>query len=109
MTVRKRVPATTTLLKLEDLQQNTVYSRKLAASELPIGQYSHREGSELVFRDGPLYVAKHPRPNDDRIRVAKWDYASNKLTQYTVHIADLFDLKTDGYYPKTVVPIAQSK
>lgn len=93
------------ILKLADCNQHTAYSRQIADNEFPIGQFSHVEGNQVIFRDGPIFVSDPPDPQFDRIIVSKWDVKQNTLTQFNMHVSDLFELKDDGYYPKKLIHI----
>ncbi len=93
-------------IELHNLDNLVVYSHALTPDESWIKQ-SFKDGSDsrVVFTDGPGLIGGRNRPGQDILKVAAWDFRAGKLVQYSIHIADLFEQRIDGYYPKAAISI----
>ena len=93
-------------LELHDLENRVVWSHRLTSDEQWLADcYVRADENRLIFSDGPRRINGLHRPDEGLLKLAIWNSADGELSQYFIRLADLFELKEDGYYPKKLITI----
>jgi hypothetical protein len=95
-------------LALSDLEKKDVVVHDLSEPEKWIHESIWQDDpgeKQVTFMSGASLINGQERPDQRNLHVGIWDYERNHFSQFSLSVADLFELKSDGYYPKSAIPI----
>ena len=98
-------------LRIENLDNKAVFTHKLSGSEKWLSDEAiiHEDydtsTKRVVFTrsvaDGDVFYG--------RIEVIVWPYLSHTLSSYDIPVRPAFERRSDGYYPRTPIPLRDDR